>query len=297
MDIIVPMTANNLPVFRLNVEWMKRNLCKGRILVVGASGLSDSCASLGVGFLDEDQVYEGLALRKVKDYLKRRIGDSKRAGWYFQQFLKYAYAYACEEEYYIVWDADTVPLRPISHMEDGHPLFTKKEEMEPAYFATLGRLFGGSVGRYGDFSFICENMVFHAQTVKEMLGEILRQPGLQGKTFWERILSAVSDQDLPGSGFSEFETYGNYVMALHPGFYKLRSLKGLRKGAEYFGLRPSPAQLAWAAKSYDTIAFERWSCHHRLLGSVCRNPLVMALFPFSALVGAKQEFSRLRQRR
>lgn len=293
-DIIVPMTAENLPVFRLNVEWMRRNLCKGRIIVVGASELAASCASLGTEFLDEDQVYHGMTLSAVKACIEKRLGSSKRAGWYFQQFLKYAYAYHCTDEYYIVWDADTVPLRPISHMSDSHPVFTKKEELEPAYFRTLYRLFGGTVKRYGDFSFICENMIFHAGIMKEMLEEILRQPGLTGESFWERILSAVSDQDLPDSGFSEFETYGNYVMTFHPELYRFRTLRGVRKGAEYFGISPSLRQLTWAAKSYDTIAFERWSYHHRLLGSICRNRLVMALFPFSALVNAKQRISRLR---
>ncbi|MEI3192243.1 MAG: hypothetical protein V8S36_08475 [Lachnospiraceae bacterium] len=38
-DVIVPMTKDNLPVFRMNIQWMKRNLDCKRIIVIGAEGL------------------------------------------------------------------------------------------------------------------------------------------------------------------------------------------------------------------------------------------------------------------
>lgn len=293
-DVIVPMTPDNLPVFRMNVEWMKKNLSCRRILVIGAEALAEPSRDLGVEFIQEDTLIEGMTLKNIKARIEERLGNGKRAGWYFQQFLKLAYAYVCEDEYYIVWDADTVPLHKIPHMTDGHPVFTKKEEMEPAYFETLDRLFDGEVKRCGEFSFICENMIMNVRIMKEMLEDIMNQPGLQGDSFWERILSAVSDENLPGSGFSEFETYGNYVMTYYPELYRLRTLRGMRKGAEFFGMSPSHKQLEWAAKSYDTIAFERWSYHHKLVGGICRNPLVRALVPLSFLANAKAAVSRLR---
>ncbi len=286
-DVIVPMTMNNLPVFRLNIEWMKKNLSWRRILVIGAEDLEKPVRELGAEFLSEDTLVPGMTLKNIRACIEKRIGTGKRAGWYFQQFIKLGYAYCCEDEYYIVWDADTIPLHMIPHMVDGHPVFTKKEEMEPAYFETLGRLFGGAVSRFGDFSFICENMIMHVGIMKEMLKAVMDQQGLSGDSFWERMLSAVSDESLLGSGFSEFETYGNYVMKYYPNLYRLRTLKGLRKGAEFFGMSPSKKQLEWAAESYDTIAFEGWSYHHKAVGILCTNPLVMNLLPFSAMVGVK----------
>lgn len=293
-DVIVPMTPDNLPVFRMNVEWMKKNLSCKRILVIGAEALSGPCREMGVEFFPEDTLIEGMTLKNIRSCIEARLGNGKRAGWYFQQFLKLAYAYVCTDEYYIVWDADTVPLQKIPHMVDGHPVFTKKEEMEPAYFETLDRLFEGKVKRCGDFSFICENMIMNVRIMKEMLEVIMGQPGLQGDSFWERILSAVSDENLPGSGFSEFETYGNYVMTYYPELYHLRTLRGMRKGAEFFGMNPDFKQLVWAAKSYDTIAFERWSYHHPFLGSICRNPLVRAVVPLSFLAEAKAAVAKMR---
>ena len=293
-DVIVPMTIDNIPVFRINVEWMRRHLSYKRIVVIGAENLREVSAELGVDFIMEDELVEGMTLKKIRAYIEKRLGHGKRAGWYFQQFLKFGYACVCEDEYYIVWDADTVPLHKIEHMKDGHPIFTKKEEMEPAYFETLDKLFADDVKKYGDFSFICENMIMNVQIIKELLEKIMHQPGLQGDSFWERILSAVSDENLPASGFSEFETYGNYIMRYYPDMYRFRTLKGLRNGAEYFGLAPDMKQLNWAAESYDTIAFERWSHHHGWIGKVCGNSLVQALFPLSGIVKVKRMISKLR---
>lgn len=293
-DVIVPMTMDNLPVFKMNVEWMKRHLAYKRIIVIGAENLREPSAALGVDFIMEDDLVEGMTLKAVRECIERRLGHGKRAGWYFQQFLKLGYAYACNDEYYIVWDADTVPLHKIEHMIDGCPAFTKKEEMEPAYFQTLDVLFAGDVKKYGDFSFICENMIMNVMVMKEMLDMIMRQPNLQGNYFWERILNAVSDENLPGSGFSEFETYGNYVMRYYPKMYRLRTLRGLRNGAEFFGMSPNEGQLEWAARSYDTIAFERWSHHRGWLGKLCSNKLVQTLFPLAGIVKMKKMVSKLR---
>ncbi len=44
-------------------------------------------------------------------------------GWYYQQFLKMQYSMVCEDEYYTVWDGDTVPCRKINMFskETGQP--------------------------------------------------------------------------------------------------------------------------------------------------------------------------------
>ena len=280
----------------MNIQWMKRNLDCKRIIVIGAEELREESRKLGVEFQNEDQLCEGMTLGAVKEYMTERTGKTSRSGWYFQQFLKFGYAQVCEDEYYIVWDSDTVPLHPISHFQDGKPVFTKKEEMEPPYFETLDRLFAGEVKRYGDFSFICENMIFSVKIMKEMLENLMKQPQLSGESFWKRILSAVSDENLPGSGFSEFETYGNYVMKYYPGMYALRTLQGLRRGAEFLGTEPTEEQLQWAAKSYDTIAFERWSHQHELLKRICGSAVIRRMISLRFLAELKLKIAEIRSR-
>lgn len=296
-NVIIPMTMDNMPLFKTNIGWIKKNISQKKIIVLGAEALREPSLELGAEFINEDCLLEGLTLENVKKILEKRISSSKRAGWYFQQFLKLGYAYVCEDEYYIVWDSDTIPLHKIRHIIDGHPVFTQKEEMEPAYFETLDTLFGKKIKKCGDYSFICENMIMNTAVMKEMLDEIMNRPGLQGSSFWERILDAVSDENLPGSGFSEFETYGNYVMARYPDLYRLRTLRGMRKGAEYFGMEPGEEDLRWAAKSYDTIAFERWSHYNKIMGSICSNRAVKKAVPLSLLVDMKTTVSKVRSRR
>ena len=138
--------------------------------------------------------------------------------------------------------------------------------------------------------------MFSVKIMKEMLENLMRQPQLSGDSFWRRILSAVSDENLPGSGFSEFETYGNYVMKYHPGAYELRTLKGLRKGAEFFGMTPTEAELQWAAKSYDTIAFERWSHQHELLKRICGSAVIRRMISLQFLAELKLKIAEIRSR-
>ena len=39
-------------------------------------------------------------------------------GWYYQQFLKMQYAFVCRDEYYMVWDGDTIPCKKITMFQE-----------------------------------------------------------------------------------------------------------------------------------------------------------------------------------
>ena len=87
-DVIIPMTLDNLPMFKMNIEWIKKNISQKRIVVLGAEALRQPSMELGAEFINEDSLLKGLTLQSVKNILEKRLGISKRAGWYFQQFLK-----------------------------------------------------------------------------------------------------------------------------------------------------------------------------------------------------------------
>ena len=76
-DVIVPMTMNNLPVFRLNIEWMKKNLSWRRILVIGAEDLEKPVRELGAEFLSEDTLVPGMTLKNIRACIEKRIGNGK----------------------------------------------------------------------------------------------------------------------------------------------------------------------------------------------------------------------------
>ena len=88
-----------------------------------AVGLTDR-----VCFLNENEVilysdmYSAMENRiRADGYL---IGENSKPGWYYQQFLKMAYASKCECGYYMSWDSDTIPLRRIEMFDrEDRPYF------------------------------------------------------------------------------------------------------------------------------------------------------------------------------
>ena len=255
-DVIIPAIARNKSILEIALPYIEKNLHPKKIIIISKDDFKlDS--KVDYQFVDENDLYQGLTYSRIREIIESRDKFAvKRTGWYLQQFLKYAYSYICEEDYYISWDADTIPLREIDMFEDGVPVFDIKEEYHLPYFTSINKLFLTEVKRYDNFSFISEHMIFKKEYVIQMLDDIEKNSKLQGMNVFEKILSAVNDIDLLMSGFSEFETYGNYVCNKFPDRYKIRSLKTLRDGDRLYGNIPTSQNLEEASKIYDIITFE-----------------------------------------
>ena len=99
--------------------------------------------------------------------------------------------------------------------------------------------------------------MINKNVMKELIKKIEQNDSILGSTFWEKIINAIDLNDLSGSGFSEFETYGNYVRTYYPYLYDDMKLRTQRLGSFLFGYLPSNEQLVWAKKDYDIISFEQ----------------------------------------
>lgn len=255
-DVIIPTTLRNKNILEIALPYIQRNLQPKKIVIISKVDLNLD-TNVDYVFIDENKLYQGLSYERIKQIIEMRDKFAvKRTGWYLQQFLKYSYAYICEEDYYISWDADTIPLRRIEMFENGSPVFDVKEEHHLPYFTTINKLFSHEIRRYGDFSFISEHMIFDKKCVIKMLSDIDGNHNLRGENVFEKILSAVNDIDLLMSGFSEFETYGNYVCKKFPDMYHIRQLESLRDGDRLYGNIPTEQNLDEAAMKYDIITFE-----------------------------------------
>ena len=212
--------------------------------------------------LNENEIVENLSYEAVKEHLIALGALPQNTGWYLQQFIKLAISKIVSDEYYLVWDADTIPLNPLPFFdESGKPYFNLKREYFPAYFATIKNLFG--IQKTRRESFISEHMMFKTELVQKMLAAIDENKALQGETFWQKILSAsdLLHYDVQKDDqrfFSEFETYGTFIEHFYPDAYATRKLRTLRHGADFLGLAPSDDVLQWAANDFDTISFEKW---------------------------------------
>lgn len=243
------------------IPYVKKNLGARNVFVVSSRELLKQ--DIGdCSFIDENEVFYGLSYSSVKNYLSDLGALTNNTGWYLQQFIKFAIAYICKDDYYLVWDADTVPLNKLSFFdENGKPYFNLKREYFFSYFKTIKNLF--NCDKLTKESFISEHMLFNKAFLIEMLDSIDNNQNLKGDNFWQKILHA---SDLLGFDyikkdqrfFSEFETYGTYMDNFHPEVYSKRKLRTLRFGADFLGIDPDEQILEWASKDFDTISFEAW---------------------------------------
>ncbi len=189
--------------------------------------------------LDEDRIFPGLSLSSVKDILHRRIGRDKRAGWYLQQFLKMSMSQHQEiAEYYLIWDSDTILLRTMNLFSENKVLVNPTKEYHPPYFKTMEKLL--TLKRQVDFSFISEHMMVYSAYMRDLIAELSTAADSAGRTSWVGyVMANIEEHDLNGSGFSEFETYGNFIAARYPDSFVCRPLQSLRLGSRYFGENPA----------------------------------------------------------
>jgi len=215
-----------------------------------------------VTLVDEDDIVPGMTLNKVKDFLTSKKAKEKRAGWYFQQFLKLGISKSNKiSGLYLVWDADCVVLKPISFVSnDKKVLFDTTKEHHQPYFDIIDRLIG--IKKQVNHSFISEHLVFDKKIVSDLLDKIENRDESE---WWIKILNTVDSEMLSYSGFSEYELYGNFVAKYYPEHYRIRKLRKTRNGARLLGMTPSSSALKLFSSVFDYISFEEWQTKHKPL--------------------------------
>lgn len=210
----------------------------------------------GVSVAEENYIVPDLNLALVKLWLRNRSADEQRAGWYFQQFIKMGLAETVEDEAYAVWDIDTLPINSVSLKDHDGYLFIRKREHHLPYFDTINILTNGNVSRNDPYtSFIAEAMVFDVAIMRSLLC-LMHKSGVDGSHVFEKVINAIAPTEISKSGFSEFESYGNYVAKFFPGLYRPASLRTLRTGSYIVSRAPSPSAIKWVGRSFDILTIE-----------------------------------------
>lgn len=257
--LIMPIKASDWQSAKKAIPLIQKNINPRKIVVISDFELKGDLRNYeNILFLDENKLIPNMSYQSVKSTLQKAGGNPKFAGWYLQQFLKLGFARICKDEYYLVWDADMIPLNPISFFDNstGKPFLTLKREYVKPYFSTIKNLLDLDKNR--NESFIAEHMLFNTDLCNHLLSKIEANSKIPGKVFWEKCIygSAFSEGE---QAFSEFETYGTYVTTYYPDAYILRRMKSFRCGKDFLGESPSKEILNWVAKDFDTISFEHWS--------------------------------------
>lgn len=239
-----------------------QNLPVRTIYFIGNREVGDMLKKSNLGerfaWIEEDSI---LPFEKVSNVFKQILGyeDVPRGvvGWYYQQFLKMAYAGICRDDYYLAWDGDTVPVRMIEMFQDDKPCLDLKREYHEPYFETMEKLFP-KLQKVIEKSFISEHMLFKKEIMQRIVAEIEVADHLEGDTFYERILRSVGKEGLTGTGFSEFELYGTYVTVCFPKVYQFRHWTSYRNCGQYFSADDiREEEMDWLGKDFYAITFEK----------------------------------------
>lgn len=267
-DALIMVTPEDYVRLERNYYRLIRDLPVRRILFVGNAQVGrlveNSEFGSRTGFLDEDRILSFTAVHDVMKDVMRDILDGQElprgiTGWYYQQFLKMQYAYMCEDQYYMIWDGDTISCRSFSmfNEESKIPYFDLKREYHREYFITLSRLLPG-LEKCIEKSFVSEHMLMRCDIMQSLIEEIESNQAVRGKCFWEKILRVIGADRIQRSSFSEFETYGTYVCARYPEAYRIRSWHSFRQGGMFF----HPDTIAdrdyeWLGRDFYAISFEK----------------------------------------
>lgn len=300
-QVIIPVYWGTYPLIEYNMPYIKKYLGGKKIVLIGPASMREKLPVMeGVEFLDGNTLLQGMSRETVSDIIKDVCRENgvpfvDRAGWYFQQFIKMSYALRCEEEYYVSWDMDTVPIRniPFFSEEDGKPQFFERPEDHEEYFATLDTLCPGKIKKCRQVkSFVNQFMVFQTDVMKELVG-IMQKSTVKGTVWWEKILYAVNPKYITQAGFSEFETYGNYTMQYYPQLYHVTKMDQCRTAASFLTMRPDKKMMEWAGKSYYCVTLEEWSMDAKWQK---RSRRLCKFLPMSVLVNLSEQIYTFKRR-
>jgi hypothetical protein len=254
MQIVSTCLARDLPVYRLTYQSLRRHLPDAEIHVITKREdfpkFTEACGR-ELTLWDEADLVPNMTLGEL-----RKIPYPffpKGAGWYFQQFLKFAFVNVSnDDEYYLIWDADTVLLRPIELFNpEGKPYYTTATEYHIPYFETYQAIFGNKAHR--EFSYISQHQIIRKRVLREMLSKMEALHPSSKNWAWAIM------ENLSGSGsnlFSEYETYGHYLKSEYPDSFVVRNLDWTRNGGKYAGNPPKQEKLEKLGEIFDFAAFE-----------------------------------------
>ena len=269
VDVVAACLKRDLPKLARAHANLRRFVAMKRLHVITARkdfGEFKNVLGGDVALIDENEMIPGVTLAALKVIPLARL--SQGHGWYFQQLLKFQFAFhRPEDDYYLIWDADTVPLRRLEFFDaEGRMLITKAQEFHRPYFQTYENILGRPAQR--EFSFIAQHLVVQKSVLREMLAEIERHCPGDENWAWKIM------RNLGGEGsnrFSEYETYGHYLKEKYPERVVFRDLPWLRRGASECGRNPTPAQLAKLGEKFFYASFEDSESFYRTHGRKLRD--------------------------
>ena len=160
-------------------------------------------------------------------------------------------------EHYLLWDSDTIALQPLTFFTiDNRILVTPKTENHKPYFDLIEKLL--KIRKQVNYSFIAEHFMVRKTEMLNLITTIQLTDN-KNQPWPYTILDLINSSDISESGFSEYETCGNFVTQKNPGYFVCSTERSTRKGSKRFGHIPSTRDIFYLIREGNTFAsFEIW---------------------------------------
>ncbi|AKB45107.1 DUF6492 family protein [Methanosarcina vacuolata] len=208
IDILIPATEKDLATLPCTIKsvrlYIKHPITTIYVIAPDSEKIKSVCSKEKCRYLNEDAILP--ITKKDIDY---KVKDIDRSGWLFQQLLKLSGDKICTQEYFLVIDADTVLLKPHTFLIKNKTLFMYSDEYHLPYFKMYKKIVG--VEANSCVSFVSHQMLFHKPKLYALKKKI--EENTQS-SWYSAIINNIDKNET--SGFSEYETYGNFVLSNYP---------------------------------------------------------------------------------
>jgi hypothetical protein len=208
LTVVVLCTPGNLATLPECIGGIRRNIRHPVDELVMVSPAHEELVgfaeSAGCNWLEESQVAP-----VGKSAITYEVDGFDRSGWLFQQLLKLACDSYTGAEHVLVIDADTILTEPQVFALDGKELLLWGDSFNKPYVDVYERLLGEKI--QGCFSFVSHQMLFS----RSRLDALRRYLESRHECPWWKAILNETDYSAV-SGFSEYETYGHFVLSRFP---------------------------------------------------------------------------------
>lgn len=253
IDVMIPAIEKDLGTLPHVIDGIRKQVKHpiGSFMIVSPDSerIKALCRKKGCRFVNERTV---LPIGK-KDI---RYGSKRwnRAGWLYQQLLKLGGSKLGDARHYLVADADTVLIRPHRFMKGGRPIFYCRGWSQGDYFRTYRKLLGSKAS--APRSFVTHYMLFDKSKVSQLKRKIEAR---HGKRWYKAIIGSIDRTKQ--FGFSEFETYGNFLHSRNPRGIVMKSALNKSLHTDFASL--SPARIKRLAGKYRSLSFHKRKIYAR----------------------------------
>ncbi|MCL6658792.1 DUF6492 family protein [Paenibacillus amylolyticus] len=247
IDVLIPAIEKDLATLPLVIDNIRRYVKHpiGSIYIVSpvSTKIRKLCSLKNCIFVNERSV-----LPITKNDIHYQSSRWNRSGWLYQQLLKMNGDSIVKAKYFLVMDADTVLIKPHSFIVEGKTVFYCRDWSQPEYFNTYRKLLGMKAPR--PRSFVTHYMLFDKSklaALKQKIEAVHKLP------WYKAIISSINKKKQ--FGFSEYETYANFMYTKNPGSMVLRSSKNKSLNVNASSLKEQ--QIRKLALKYRSLSFHK----------------------------------------